>query len=257
MTAQNYDELIENSFKYIETEDLQSAEIALKEAMKLEPANPRNVLLLSNLGTIQRQLGKREDAIISYTAALSRAPRNVTFLSNRASLYAEMGQPENAITDYTSLIWIEPNNEDALYERGILYLQVKNYPAAQTDFEKIIELNPNTLQGRMGIASLTKLQKEYDESERIYIFLIDKVQDNADLYAGRAELYLLMGKNARAMSDINKSISLNPNDPYTYILRARVKLLQYEKKSARTDIEKAMSLGYDKKAAEELLLLCK
>ena len=132
--AQTYDELIDFSFKYIEANDLQAAETSLKKAMQLEPANQRNVLLLSNLGTIQRRLGKKEDAIVSYTAALSRSPRNVTFLSNRASLYAEMGQPENAITDYTSLLWIEENNEDVLYERGLLYLQVKNYQMAQADF---------------------------------------------------------------------------------------------------------------------------
>ena len=157
--AQTYDELIDLSFKYIDGNDLPAAETSLVKAMELEPANPRNVLLLSNLGTIQRRLGKKDEAIISYTAALSRAPRNVTCLANRASLYAEMGQPENAITDYTSLLWIDGNNEDALYERGLLYLQIKNFSAAQTDFEKIVEINPNTLSGRMGIASLCKLRK--------------------------------------------------------------------------------------------------
>ena len=255
--SQTYDELIDFSFKYIEMNDFQSAETSLKEALRLEPANQRNVLLLSNLGTIQRSLGKQEDAVISYTAALSRAPRNVTFLANRASLYTEMGLAENAITDYTSLLWIEEYNEDALYERGLLYLRVKNFHAAQTDFEKIVEINPNTLSGRMGIASLCKLRKEYDEAEKIYAFLLDKVNDNADIYAGRAELYLLTEKNSKAMSDINKSISINPQNPYTYMLRARVKLLQYEKVSARSDIEKAISLGYSPEDAAELLQFCK
>lgn len=255
--AQTYDELIEFSFKYIEEDNLPAAEMSLKEAMKLEPANPRNVLLLSNLGTIQRRLGEKYEALISYTAALSRAPRNVTFLSNRASLYTELGQPENAITDYTSLLWIEENNEDILYERGLLYLQIKNFEAAQADFEKIVEINPNTLSGRMGIASLAKLRGEYNEAEKIYNYLLEKIYDNADLYAGRGELYLMMEKYSKAMSDINKSISLNSGNPYTYMLRARVKLLQYEKKSACSDIEKAISLGYDRKAAEELLKFCK
>ena len=255
--SQSYNELIDFSFKYIETNDYLSAETSLKEAMRLEPANPRNVLLLSNLGTIQRNLGKQEDAVISYTAALSRAPRNVTFLANRASLYTEMGLAENAITDYTSLLWIEEYNEDALYERGLLYLRVKNFSAAQTDFEKIVEINPNTLSGRMGIASICKLRKEYNEAEKIYAFLMEKVHDNADLYAGRAELYLLTEKHSKAMSDINRSISINPQNPYTYMLRARVKLLQYEKASARSDIEKAISLGYSQEDARELLQLCK
>ncbi len=255
--SQTYDELIDSSFEYLENNDLQSAEISLKEAMKKEPANQRNVLLLSNLGTIQRRLKKYDEAIVSYSAALNRAPRNITLLSNRASLYAEMEKNENAITDYTALLLIVNDNEDALYERGLLYLKVKNFTLAQGDFEKLIEINPNSLNGRIGIASLCKLRGEYNEAEKIYAFLMEKVSDNPDLYSGRAELYLLMNKNSRAMSDINKSISLNPENAYSYMLRARIKLLQYEKKSAQSDIEKAVSLGYEKSRAEELLSLCK
>ncbi len=255
--AQTYDELIDSSFVCMEKKDLQAAMDVLKEALKEEPANPRNVLLLSNLGTIQRRAGKKEDALISYTAALSRAPENTTLLSNRASLYVELQQPENAITDYTSLLLIDDKDEDALYERGLLYLQVRNFSLAQSDFEKIVEINPNTLKGRLGIASLCKLRKEYEEAEKIYAFLMEKTDDNADVYAGRAELYFFTGKNSRAMSDVNKAISLQPDNSYLYILRARIKLVHYEKKSAMKDIEKAKSLGYDSVEAERLLQLCK
>ncbi len=261
ISAQTYDELIDVSFKYIDQNDLPAAEQALKEAMRKEPDNPRNVFLLTNLGTVQRREGKKEEALISYSSALSQTPKSTTLLANRASLYAEMGQTENAVADYTALLLVDNTNEDALYQRGLLYLSTRDYISAEADFQKILELNPNTFDGRMGLATISKLRGQYEESERIYTFLIDKIPDNPDIYVGRAELYLLNNKNSRALNDINKAISLqteaNNKDPFAYILRAQIKLRQYEKASARKDIEQAMALGYDKKSGEELLKLCK
>ena len=90
LKAQTYDELVEKSFDFLEKDDLVSAEQYLKSALKLEPANSRNFLLLTNLGTIQRRLGKKEEALVSYSAGLGIHPRSITLLENRASLYSEM-----------------------------------------------------------------------------------------------------------------------------------------------------------------------
>jgi tetratricopeptide (TPR) repeat protein len=255
--SQSYDELIDASFGYLDKNDLPAAEESLKQALRKEPANPRNVLLLTNLGTVQKRLGKREDALLSYTSALSRSPQNKTILANRANLYFEMNELDKAIADYTALLTVDEKNEDALYQRGLLYLTQKDYLAADADFNKMVEINPNTLSGRKGIATLCKLRGDYADAEKIYTFLVDKVPEDPDLLLGRGELYLLAGKNIRALSDVNKAISLESKtgrkDPYSYILRARIKILQYEKKSAQKDIELAVSLGYDKEKAAELL----
>ncbi len=247
LCCQTFNEWVDLSFKYLDESNLPAAESALISAMRQEPSNPLNTMLLTNLGTIQRRQKKFNDALTSYNAAMGIAPESITLLTARAELFAEMNQPENSLTDYTTILRINGNNEDALYKRGLLYLQVKNYGAAQADFEKILELNPKTYYGRIGIASLCKLRGEYDESERIYFYLMEKFPDQADLYAGRSELYILMNRPGPAMSDINTAIRLqgetNP-DPYLYIIRSRVKEMQFEKKGAEEDRAKAAKLGY-------------
>ena len=67
-------------------------------------AHKNNFALLSNLGTIQRQQGKTDEALVSYTAALSLQPKNKLILSNRAELYIEMGETEKALSDYQALL---------------------------------------------------------------------------------------------------------------------------------------------------------
>lgn len=253
LPAQNYDQWIDKSFAALDSSNYELAEKALIEAMKLEPANPRNVLLLSNLGTIQRHLGKLQEAVESYTIALAQKPQSKILLHNRAALFGELGKPNDAITDYTSILMIDPNDQEALYYRGLLYLQTIYYDKAEADFKKIMELNPESYKGRKGFATLEKLRGNNIEAEKIYNYLISKVPNDRDLYIARAELYFLTNRNARALNDINKVIYELKDDPYCYYLRAKIKLKLYERNSAIKDIIKAKEAGYPVGELEELI----
>lgn len=232
-------------FQAVEQNQPDSAEIYLKAALKSDPAGPLNPLLLNNLGTIQRRLGKHDEAVVSYTAALGQYPKNAVFLENRASLFAEMGKAENAILDYSALLDQKPDDQEALYQRGLLYLQLKNSDKAEADFKRMLELNPDGLYPRIGFAALAKLRGDYPEAEKIYNYLLDKEPENAGIYAGRAELYLLMEKPGKASSDATQAIRLSKTeDPYLYVIRYRAKMMLHDKKLALKDLEKARTLGY-------------
>jgi tetratricopeptide (TPR) repeat protein len=252
--AQTYAEMIEKSYAYVDKNDLPAAEESLKAAMRLEPGNPNNYALLTNLGTLQRRQGKLDEALVSYTAALSRHPENGLILSNRAELYTEMGETEKALNDYQTLLLNDPLNEDALFHRGLLYIRIEHFLMAESDFEKMIDINAETIQGRLGYAILEKVRKNYDNSEAILNYLIGKRPNYWRLYEERAELYFLMNKNGRAMADLNR-VFAEETDPAAelYLLRGRVKLALYEKASAAIDFKKAQSLGYDAETIDALL----
>ena len=103
--AQTYQELCDRAVTYTEQDSLPQAETYIRRALKLEPANPHNALLFSNLGTIQRRQRKYEKALESYNFALNIAPRAVPILLNRATIYMELGRNNLAQADY-SLCWI-------------------------------------------------------------------------------------------------------------------------------------------------------
>ncbi|MDR0750179.1 MAG: tetratricopeptide repeat protein [Tannerellaceae bacterium] len=258
LTAQTYEEYIEKSYQYLDRGELFAAEESLRAAMRLEPGNPNNYALLTNLGTIQRRQGKWEDAVFSYTAALGRHPDNETILDNRASLYAEMGEADKAINDYSLLLLQNPINEDALYRRGILYLGKKDFIRAEQDFDRMLEVNEKTVFGRLGHAVLEKMRGNYGESERIYNYLIDQLPHNRMLYEGRADLYFMMGKNGRALTDINR-VFAEAAEPAAamYVLRGKIKLSLYEREPARKDFLKAKEMGYNREIIDELLRMAR
>jgi tetratricopeptide (TPR) repeat protein len=253
INGQSYEELVLKSYDCLDKNDLPAAEAAIRQALRQEPANPNNYALFTNLGTIQRRQGKHEEAIDSYSIALSRDPKNVMIRSNRASLYLEKGEDDKALEDYNFIIMEDSLNQDALYNRGLIYIQKKNFIWAEHDFDNLLRINEHTFYGRLGHAILEKARGNYDASERIYNFLIDKMPHELQLYKGRADLYFLMGKNARAMSDVNRLFAESVPDADIYVLRGKIKLAQHERETAARDFEKAREMGYDSAVIDGLL----
>ena len=60
------------------------AEEALLSAMRLEPSNPGNIMLMSNLGIVQYNSGRDSLALVTQTQAHAIAPRSVTLQGIRA-----------------------------------------------------------------------------------------------------------------------------------------------------------------------------
>ena len=46
---------------------------------------------------------------------------------------------------------------------------------AEQDFDKILEVNEKSVRGRLGHAILEKMRGNYDESERIFNYLISEM----------------------------------------------------------------------------------
>lgn len=257
LSAQSYEELVNKSFDFADAKDYTGAELTLKQAMRLEPDNPMNSALLLNLGTYQRNLGKLDEALISYNAALGRSPQATFLLHNRAALYCEMGSYDNALIDYSSILAKDPDDMEALYRRALIFTTRGGLLEAEADFNKILAKDPENLDAKSGLAMLLKRREQWEEAEIAYTYLLSKNKNNAELYFQRAEAYFQQKKLARTLEDLSKALSLGYDYPTLYILRGRVRLAQYDKYSAKQDFLKAQEMGAQEDIIEPLLKLCK
>ena len=252
-SAQNYDELITRSFDYLDADSLPEAEEALREALRIEPGNPGNGMLLLNLGTIQRRQGKLKEAEESYTIGLAFLPNNLTLLNSRAQLFAEMEKYPEAINDYTEVIYHEPENEDAYYERALCKLMNQDTLGARLDLEQIDRFNPNSAKSRLGMAYVYKAQQMWREASELYDVLIERNPRNASLLRERAEVFYFSNRMGAALDDVNKSIDFDPRDPYSYLLRAQIRYAKGDREFARRDLNQALELGLNKEEARDLI----
>ena len=248
-----YEGWITASFDALDADNDSLAEQCLKNAMRLEPANPQNGLLFVNLGTVQRNQQKYQDAEISYTCAISLLEENTVAFSTRASLDAEMEEYQKDIDHQTDIIGRNPENEDALYERALCRLMNNDTVGARLDLEAIDSFNPKSAKSRLGMAMVYKAMGENAMAVELYDALIKANPNSWSLLRDRAEVYYFSKRLGAALLDIDKSIKMNGKDPLSYFLRAKIRWAKGDKEYARRDLNRAVELGLPQSVAADLV----
>lgn len=252
-----YKDYVNDALDYTDKRDYAAAEQSYKAALRTEPANPGNVMLLMNLGTTQRYLKKYEEALVSYNLVVEKYPTLSYILKSRALLFCDMNRYEDALKDYSTVILHNSEDTEALYERGLIHLSMKNIDEADADFKKMLALDKNDYKGNLGVAMVLKRRGEWEEAEQIYSDLIYENKRKGELYANRAETYLYLKKLKNMKDDLDKAQEYGYNDLSVYILRGQYQLGQYNKEAAKNEFLKAKEMGADDELVNQFLLLCK
>ena len=252
--AQTYEEFVTQAMDYTDKGEYLAAQPESREAAQQDKGN---ILLLVNLGTVQRNLGKHDEALLSYNIALENYPQVPLILHSRASLLCEMNKLGEAMADYNTILKVAPDDVEALYRRALIYMTNKLPLAAKADFEQMCLVDKNNLLGQMGLAMIMKRNGEWTEAEELYTDLIYKHKTNADLYFNRAECYFQLNKLARTQEDLMKATEYGYNEAPLFILRGQLRLAQYDKLSAKEDFLKAKEKGADAATIDQYLKLCR
>lgn len=266
VSAQSYRELSERAVQATEHDSLTLAEQYIRQALKLEPANPHNALLFSNLGTIQRRQHQYDLALESYTYALNIAPRTALILLNRATLYMEMGKADAARADYSLVLDLDPDNAEALLMRAYIYMQKRDYKMARADYEHLIRLHPTDFNARLGLATLAQKEKKLEEAFGILNRMIQEGTESSPksepsqlalLYVARAGVEKDMKHIDLALLDLEEAVQLDASLADAYLIRGQIYLSQGKKRLAKDDFHQAMALGVPQSDLRDLLLQCK
>jgi len=83
----------------------------------LVEGNPKDTASRAALGTVYQKLGRLQDAITEYSAALERDPRNPVALVNRGELYLRQGNRQG-FTDIANAVEADPHGETAAGRRA-------------------------------------------------------------------------------------------------------------------------------------------
>ena len=253
LSAQTYDELVGKAMDAIEADSLYDAEIWLKEALNKEPAHMGTSLLLSNLGTIQRRMGKPKEALESYTLALNKSPHSVKILLNRASLYLELDYLEKAYLDYCNVIDLSPKNKEALQFRAYIYMRQRRYNEARNDYRALLEEEPANRTARIGMVMVNQKDRRYKEAMDELNRLVADYPQDASLLKARAELEVDMEALDLALLDLEEAAKKTPNDAEIYVLCGDIYLMQGKKREAYVAFEKAVELGVPRPELQDKL----
>ena len=240
-----YLELADSADFYLARENWIQAENKIMEALRLEPANFTNSMLLANLGLIQTHKGEYDKAISSLSLGLNIAPSSTVILNNRAHAYLLMDSIAPAIQDLDRSLQIDSLQEWTLQTRGYIYLQESDIENARHLFEKIKKEFPGNTSVYSGFAAIAEKEGNFNEAMNNYKIVIDKNPEDEE--AREAYIFLLIKTDnyTDARSQIRKGLELNPENPMFYLLRGYLHRLNYRMDEAQADKKIALDKGLD------------
>lgn len=247
-----YLDLVDKADKACADGEWPEAASLLQNAIDLEPTNPGNILLLSNLGMVRYNLGLDSLAIESFNRALNMAPSSVTILANRAKVYTAMGHEQEAFDDYARIMVLDSTYITARYHHGLLALKHKMFDVAKTDFDYLAKHYPLSDEAIIAQATMHSSLGEYEKAIPFYTEILRTMKE-PEYYGARAYCYLMTGDLQDAADDIAAALELAPDDGELYLYRAALNKMHFRPDDARKDARKAIDLGVDPARAKEFL----
>ncbi len=250
-SSPRYLALADSADNYIRRERWEKAEETILKALRLEPGNFSNSLLLSNLGIVQTNQGKLEEALESFRLGLSISPRSSVIRTNRARTLLQLGRYDEALADLNETLAIDSIQEWPLQVRGRLLISTD--PAeAQRNFETLQRHYPSNPASRTGLAAIAEKEGNGEEALRLYAEAL-KLEDDPDTRFMRILLEINMNRYSEASEEISDAIKDYPNNGDFHLLRGLLHRLQYRYDDAKLDKKIALDKGSDKQLVEEIL----
>lgn len=228
------------------------AERFLLEALRLEPANPSNIILVSNLGMVRFYDGRDSLALVTLNDAVAMAPNSVVALRNRAKVLSAIGKHEEALAVRERIIELDSTDINNLYLHALTSMMLNDSTAATRDLtlmEATAPADVRTLRiraqkliadGRFleAISTLNKIVSEEPASE---------------IYSMRALCNLMLDRLNEASADISEGLAIDPLDGELYLYRALLNKFRYRYDESAEDARRAVQLGIPLNRAAPLL----
>lgn len=165
----------------------------------------------SNLGVALKDLGRLEEALAAYDAAVRLAPDYADAQFNRGLLLQSLGRPGDALAAYAAAVLSNPDFAEARYKQGLTLLGLGRFDEALAAFDAVRAVKPdlaelhfyrgNTLLelGRAGEALAA-----YDDALRL-------LPDFVEAHTNRATSLTMLNRLQEARAAFDEALRIRPD----------------------------------------------
>ncbi len=214
---------------------------SLEEAVSNDPTLVEAHLLIARLNLLPG--GDRAAVREATTQAIELLKDNPAEQSAALVLRALTQEDNDAkMADLNLAIETDPKNTEAYQARAALRLNQNDVEGAVKDLEVVLLEDPtNQIVAGAAIQKLAEMNR-IEDAEKLITKMLEKTPSEA-MYRMRAILYTNMGEEEKALSDLNKAIALQPNDPLALIMRAENAIIRKDIVAAKADLKAAEELA--------------
>lgn len=251
INSERYMDLVGEADSFISAEDWAGAESSLKSALRLEPANPANQLLLSNLGLVLLQQSKYGDAERHLDVALQLNPNSYIARKYRAMLRMRSGESDGALEDLNRALELDSTDNSLRNLRGFLFLAKGDTEKASADFLKVLDSADKNVEALEGLVECSTATGSRPEAITFLSRLIEIEPKPAYLFA-RGVIRAKSGNYTDASLDVTEGLKADPQNGNLHLLKAFIEHSTYRINEAKDSYEKARRYGADPQAMAAL-----
>lgn len=249
ISAQSYIQYADSADIYIGRQNWAAAERAILCALRTEPANPGNPLLVANLGIVRNRLEKFTEAFESFDLALARMPKSTVALTGRAEAMIGLGKTDSALADLDSAIAVDSTLTLPRMIKGYLLLK-ENRPGEALDvFERLVALEPGVAMSLGGLGDCLAAIGREKEAVEAYLSALE-IEERPEWRFRTGLLMLDLGNLEGAAEQVRLSIAAHPREGEIYILMSLIHRRRYETEEAEIAVKMARELGADPELIE-------
>ncbi len=177
-------------------------------AVQLDPSFGR---AYAGIAVVQRNLGRKQEAIENYKIALDRIERmsERERYRTRGGYYVTIGQPEKAVEEFQALVNKYPADTAGHANLAVAYLSLRKIPKALEEGRKAIEIYPKNVSQRNNVAMFALYAGDYSMAIREAQETLKLNPSYAKAFVTLALAQLALGRADQASATYERLRALN------------------------------------------------
>ncbi|HTJ64915.1 MAG TPA: XrtA/PEP-CTERM system TPR-repeat protein PrsT [Alphaproteobacteria bacterium] len=224
----------------IAKDDLKSAEIELKNAVK---ADPDNGPLRLKLADIAIQMNDIDGAQVELKSARDHGADEAKVIPLLGRTYMVQGKFDQVLQEFPVKDNAPPAVRIAtLTVRAEAQMQLKKVEDARSSLMAAEQIDPKAPMPKLGLARIAFTLGQYDDAMTKADELL-AIAPTADVHMLKGEILERKGDNNGAMGEFDQAIKADPNNLGGYIERAQLLISQNQDAKAQADIKAAQTIA--------------
>ena len=172
-----------------------------------------NQLAHNDLGIAFSQVGRTQEAIDQYNAALQINPNYVEARNDLGIALGQQGRTQEAIDQYKAVLQFNPNLPKTHNNLGIALCQLKRNEEGIAEFRAALQLNPSYVDASTNLALALLRSGHVEDAVAQYNAALQIDPANAQAYFRLGSALFKLGRTEEALSHAQKALELQPADP--------------------------------------------
>lgn len=193
-------------------------------------------------------------AVADFDAALAIRPEDAITLVNRGVANIHAGRADDAIRDYGLALRLKPDWHLPWFNRAVAYMEKGQHIRALGDFAKAAELNPNDAWIQVGWADAMMAAGNPAGAIDAYGAALAIRADLLNARAKRAAALLVLGRAGEAIDDLDRVLVRITDEAYLWRDRGRAKFEELDFAGAIADLDRSLSLDPEDREARIALI---